>query len=192
MKAPGKIIIDGKTLTERMELHCKWLCDEDGGERLIVPAGADLRRADLSGADLRRADLSGADLSDADLSGADLRGADLYDADLGGADLGGANLSGANLYDADLGGADLSGADLSGANLRGANLRGAKGILTIGPVGSRGDFLYAVHHEDIIMVKTGCFWGPLSEFLAAVQKTHGDTKYGRDYRAAVELIEIFF
>ena len=43
-----------------LELHKKWLNNEQGGER------ADLRRADLS-----EADLSGADLSEAGLSGAD-------------------------------------------------------------------------------------------------------------------------
>ena len=83
-------------LTQILELHKKWLNNEDGGER------ANLRGANLSGANLR-----GAYLWDADLSGADLSGANLWDA----------NLSGADLWDA-----NLSGANLSGANLRGANL----------------------------------------------------------------------
>ena len=67
-----------------LELHAKWLKDEEGGN------GADLSGANLSGADLSGADLSGASLSDANLSGANLSGA---------------NLSDANLYDADLYGA---------------------------------------------------------------------------------------
>ena len=55
-------------LKQILELHKKWLNNEDGG-----------KRADLSGADLRSAYLSGAYLSGAYLSGADLRGADLWD-----------------------------------------------------------------------------------------------------------------
>ena len=54
----------GKTYTKKqlesiLELHRKWLYDEEGGER-----------ADLSGADLSGANLSGANLSGANLSGA--------------------------------------------------------------------------------------------------------------------------
>ena len=48
-----------------LDLHKKWLNNEQGGER------ADLRGADLSGADLREADLSGANLRGADLREAD-------------------------------------------------------------------------------------------------------------------------
>ena len=73
-------------LKQILELHKKWLNDEDGGKRAYL-RGAYLRGADLSGADLRRADLSGADLWDAYLRGADLSGADLSGAYLRGADL---------------------------------------------------------------------------------------------------------
>ena len=98
-------------LKQILELHKKWLNNEDGG-----------KRADLRGADLRGAYLSGADLSSAYLRGADLRGADLRGADLSSAYLRGADLSGADLRGADLRGADLSGARLSGADLSGADL----------------------------------------------------------------------
>ena len=53
-------------LNRILELHQKWLNNEDGGER------ANLYCADLSGANLRRANLSRADLRSADLRGADL------------------------------------------------------------------------------------------------------------------------
>ena len=117
-------------ISEKIELHRKWLRGESDGVK------ADLRRADL-----RRADLSGADLSGADLSGADLSGADLRRADL----------SGADLRRADLSGADLSGADLSGADLSGADLSGAKGLL------SAIDFLkehFEMTNEGFIAYKT--------------------------------------
>ena len=78
-------------LKQILELHKKWLNDEDGG-----------KRADLSDADLRCADLSGADLRDANLRCADLSGANLRCADLSGADLRDADLRGANLRCADL------------------------------------------------------------------------------------------
>ena len=62
-----------------LELHLKWLKNEDGGIR------ANLRDVDLSYANLSGADLSGAYLSGAYLSGADLSGAYLSGADLSGA-----------------------------------------------------------------------------------------------------------
>ena len=93
-------------LNQILELHKKWLNNEDDG-----------KRADLSDADLCGANLNGANLRYANLNGANLIGANLRCADLRGADLSGANLSDANLRCADLRGAYLSRVDLSGANL---------------------------------------------------------------------------
>lgn len=78
-------------LNRILELHQKWLNNEDGGERADL-RGADLCDADLCDANLRRADLRGANLSraglrDANLRDANLRGANLRDANLRGADL---------------------------------------------------------------------------------------------------------
>ena len=79
-----------------LDLHKKWLNNEQGGER------ADLRGAGLSRANLSKADLRGADLCRADLRGAGLSKANLREADLRWADLRGANLRGADLRGADL------------------------------------------------------------------------------------------
>ena len=81
-------------IKETLELHLKWLRNEEGGKRADL-SGADLIGAYLNGAYLRGADLNGADLNGADLSGADLNGAELRGADLRGADLRGADLRGA-------------------------------------------------------------------------------------------------
>jgi hypothetical protein len=192
--------MDHNELQRIVDSHGAWRCGDSDGRRANL-SGADLSGADLRGADLRwaylrgaylsGADLRGAYLSGADLSGAYLRGADLSGAYLRGADLSGADLSGAYLRGAYLSGADLSGADLRGAYLRGADLGKAVGVLRLGPLGSRGDDLYAVQWEDGPRVKAGCFWGTLPEFLAAVEETHGDNEYGRAYRAAAELIRVW-
>ena len=64
-----------------LELHKKWLNNEQGGER------ANLNEADLRWADLHRANLRWVNLSEADLRGANLNRADLRGAKLRGADL---------------------------------------------------------------------------------------------------------
>ena len=94
-----------------LDLHEKWLNNEEGGER------ANLRGADLREADLRRANLRGADLREANLREADLREADLCRVDLREADLCRADLCEADLCRADLCRADLREADLCRANL---------------------------------------------------------------------------
>ena len=156
--------------------------------------GANMRGAYLRCANLRCANLSGAYLSDADLRGANLRcanlsGADLRDADLRDADLSGADLRGAYLSDAYLRGANLSDADLRGANLRGAKLVGDRPVLMIGPVGSRSDYLTAYVTDAGVRVRAGCFFGSLDAFRAAVVETHGDSNHGREYAAAISMIE---
>jgi len=126
MRTPDEIKIGDKTLTEIVELHRKYVNDENGGSR------ADLSRADLSGA------------------------------------------------------------DLSGAYLSGADLSGAYGIVALGPIGSRGDFIFGIRHEKVIMIKTGCFWGTLIEFKNAVKKTHNDNEYAQAYAAAIVFIRKYF
>jgi len=113
-----------------------------------------------------------------------------------------ANLRGANLRGADLGGANLYCANLYGANLRGANLRGAdlgekfgkiidcgRPFFQCGPIGSRLDYLQSFITDKGIVVKAGCFTGFLDDFVAAVEKTHGDTDHGKEYAMAVLMIE---
>ena len=125
----------------------------------------------------------------ADLSGADLRGADLSGAYLSGADLSGAYLRGAYLRGADLRGADLSSADLRGADLRGKKLVGDRPVLQIGPIGSRQDYLLSFITDGGVILRAGCFEGSRDEFAAAVEKTHGESAHGDEYRAALVLID---
>ncbi len=128
-----------------------------------------------------------ASLCEADLCEADLRGANLREADLREADLRGAGLCGADLRGADLCGADLREANLRGADLRGADLCGAKSILTISPIGSRGDMLVGVIRDGAVWCKTGCFWGEVDRFEAEVMAHHSG-QIRDDYMAAINLL----
>lgn len=46
--------------------------------------------------------------------------------------------------------------------------------------------------DGAIHVTCGCFYGNLDEFYNRVEKTHGDTLYGREYKKMIELIKIHF
>jgi hypothetical protein len=103
----------------------------------------------------------------------------------------------ANLYGANLYGANLYGANLYGANLYGANLYGAKWddalllkYLTIGPIGSRNDYLQIFITDKQTIVKTGCFNGTLEDFEKAVDKNYSENKHGKHYKAAINLIKV--
>ena len=160
--------------------------------------GANLRGANLRGANLRGANLGGANLGGANLGGANLGGAYLDGANLGCANLGGAYLGGANLDGANLDGANLGDANLDGANLRGAYLDGAyldgkklvgeRPILMIGPIGSRSDYFTAYMTDAGVYLRTGCFFGSVDTFRAALKNEHGDSVHAHEYAAALELI----
>ena len=128
--------------------------------------------------------LDGADLSSANLSGADLSGAYLSSANLRGAYLSGANLRGANLYGANLDGANLDGAD--GKNL---SLVGSRPVFVLGPIGSRCDYLTAYLTDAGVYVRAGCFFDTIEAFHAAVVSEHKDNDHGREYTAAIAMIE---
>ena len=115
-------------------------------------------------------------------------------ANLVGANLVGANLRWANLYGANLDGANLYGVNLRGVNLRGANLRGKKLIgdrptVTLGPIGSRCDYFTAYLTDKGIYLRAGCFFGTVAEFIDKLEREHGTNEHGREYRAALALIE---
>lgn len=67
-----------------------------------------------------------------------------------------------------------------------AHINSNKDFIVIGPIGSRNGFTTFYKNENIC-VRCGCFSGTVDEFLAAVQKTHGDSRFGREYRIAAEL-----
>jgi hypothetical protein len=152
-------------------------------------AGMTMRQT-LEKATLAKANLRGADLGGANLYGADLGGANLYGANLGGANLHGADLRGANLYGANLGGANLYGANLYGANLRGKKLAGARPFFTIGPIGSRSDYLQAFITDKGLMIRAGCFFDTRDRFELQLAATHGMNEHGQEYMAALALIDI--
>ena len=93
-------------------------------------------------------------------------------------------------------GANLSGAYLRGANLRGANLRGAekligqRPVMIVGPIGSRCDYLTAYVTDKGLRIQAGCFFGSRDEFAAAVAKTHSANLHGREYAAALVMIDL--
>lgn len=99
----------------------------------------------------------------------------------------------ANLSYADLRSADLRSADLSSANLRGnSKITGARPVFTVGPIGSRSDTLTAFNTGTGLILQTGCFFGSLDEFRAALIAAHDMNKHREEYEAALTFIEKHF
>ena len=101
----------------------------------------------------------------------------------------GANLGGAYLVGANLRGANLGGAYLDGANLDGKKLIGDRPTFTLGPIGSRCDYFTAYLTDKGIYLRAGCFFGTVAEFIDKLEREHGTNEHGREYRAALALIE---
>ena len=100
---------------------------------------------------------------------------------------------------ADLSGADLSGADLRSADLRSADLRSAelsdtvaltgdRPFFTIGPIGSRSDYIQSFITNNGVIIKTGCFNGSIDDFERAIVDTHGGSNHATEYQFAITLI----
>lgn len=121
MRLPEKIIINGKSLREILDLHEIWLnTNFVKGER-----------AKLAGVDLSKTCLLDINLSKSHLPSANLFGADLSGSDLSLSNLSGTNLYKANLSNSNLTGSDLTDADFSGSELTGANFEGALLVATV-------------------------------------------------------------
>ena len=46
--------------------------------------------------------------------------------------------------------------------------------------------------DKILRVQCGCFYGDLAQFREIVKKTHGDSKYAKEYLAIADLMELRF
>jgi uncharacterized protein YjbI with pentapeptide repeats len=171
-------------MTKAIQIKQRWT-----GNVLFEGNSGTTIRATLEEAIAAKIYLRDVDLRGADLSGADLRCANLRDVDLRGADLRGADLRCANLRDVDLSGANLRGADLHGADLWGRKLVGKRPFLTIGPIGSRCDYMQVWITDTGVMVQAGCFFDTRDKFELALDTGHGDNDYGQEYRAALALID---
>lgn len=81
------------------------------------------------------------------------------------------------------------GAWRDGARLYNNRLVGRRPIIQIGPIGSRSGYLVAYLTDAGVRLGAGCFFGTLDAFRAACAETHGDSIHGREYAAAIAMIE---
>jgi len=72
-----------------------------------------------------------------------------------------------------------------------ARVHGKDDIFWISNIGSEGDTLTAYLDKDNnILITRGCFIGTIEEFEKAVEKTHGNNKYGEFYKMLIPLITL--
>ena len=71
-------------------------------------------------------------------------------------------------------------------------ITGLRPFFFVGPLGSDQRQLMAVSTEKGIHLATGCFSGSIDDFRAALKKKHGKNEHGKEYEAALELIELHF
>ena len=73
------------------------------------------------------------------------------------------------------------------------HIQKTRDYLTVGPVGSRNDFTtFAKDQNGNVAASCGCFYGTLDEFSEKVGATHGNSNFGAEYRAAIELAKAHF
>ena len=89
-----------------------------------------------------------------------------------------ADLRSANLSYADLSSANLRSANLSSATFRGKKLVGERPFFSIGPIGSRSDYIQAWITDSGLMIRAGCFYGTKAEFESKLTDEHGDNIHG--------------
>lgn len=74
-----------------------------------------------------------------------------------------------------------------------ARVYGNADIMWLSKIGSRlGTTTVFKAKDGNIKVTCGCFYGSLDEFDKKVEKTHGDNRYGKEYKAFIELVKIHF
>ena len=66
-------------------------------------------------------------------------------------------------------------------------------ILWVTPIGSENGTLTVTRSQNgELSITRGCFHGDLDEFTRAVEETHGDNEYGKQYQLIIELVKLRF
>lgn len=66
-------------------------------------------------------------------------------------------------------------------------------ILLVTPIGSENGTLTVTRSQNgELSITRGCFHGDLDEFTRAVEETHGDNEYGKQYQLIIELVKLRF
>ncbi len=74
-----------------------------------------------------------------------------------------------------------------------ARVYGDAEVLWVSKIGSHCGTTTAFKcSDDTVKISCGCFWGTIEEFEKAVIKIPGDNKYGKEYKAVIELIKVHF
>ena len=72
-----------------------------------------------------------------------------------------------------------------------ARVSGNSNLMWFSKVGSENGTLTAVRSKDGgILVARGCFLGTIDEFAAAVEKRHGTSQVGEEYRLLIQVIRL--
>lgn len=157
------------------------ICDSEVNMPAFLPARFYRGKFSLRaiGASLPDVEFNECDLSNVDLSSIIANESSWHKCDLRWVRLNNANLVGCSITHCDLSGANFTGATLYDCDFAHNDLSGALGIWSCGAGGSRFDQLYVINGHDTpegFMIKAGCFWGSLSEFVDKVAlKAKGGT-----------------
>lgn len=75
-------------------------------------------------------------------------------------------------------------------NLATCSFRNVRGAVAFSKVGSREDTLLVVRFGNMLMYKTGCFWGTKEDFEERIRETHGRFNgYAAEYRKCIKEAE---
>lgn len=75
---------------------------------------------------------------------------------------------------------------IQGESLKNVKIEKTIDYILYGPIGSRNSIITICKEQDKIM--TGCFCGSKNEFLKAVDRTHKDNNYAKDYKKLIDFI----
>jgi len=68
-----------------------------------------------------------------------------------------------------------------------AKIKISTDYFTVGPIGSRSGFI--TFTKSNMSAVTGCFYGTIAKFTAAVKKTHGTNEHAKNYLALVKMVK---
>jgi hypothetical protein len=154
--------------------------------------GGTIRGGTIYGGTIRGGTIKGGTIRGGTIRGGTIYGGVIWGGTIWGGIIEGGTIRGGTIYGGTIRGGIIEGGTIKGGTICGGTIKTSADYGAHTQVGSEEGVLTWTRNDDGegITLNRGCFSGTLEEFSEAVEKQHGDSKIGREYRLLIEFIRL--
>ena len=161
-------------------------------DQAIVCGGGTIEGGTIMGGTIRGGTIRGGTIMGGTIEGGTIMGGTITGGTIWGGTIEGGTIMGGTIRGGTIRGGTIRGGTIEGGTIMGGTIKTSADYGAYIQVGSEEGVLTWTRNDDGegITLNRGCFSGTLDAFSEAVEKRHGDSTIGREYRLLIEFIRL--